>query len=196
MGGQPSRSKPASGLTIQRVGIDDQTPAPAADSTVKGADKSIVLLLSGDQLTRDNVCDIFQKLIRERGQLERELSEGGGGNVKKTKKKKEKVKQDIESCIKYLGEDLVFVLKDVERRDELLSLDREAFEEIVKSDLLVVPDESYVLLTVGAWAERRANEDEMRDRKQHGTTTDSEKQGNGTCPPHREGITGLLTREC
>jgi len=157
MGNDSSKRKPFVGTTILRVGIDDVAQA-SADQAAPPA-KVVSTLSTGQELTRANVCEIFEQLL-----LERSKTDEPAGKGKMKKKEKEKLKLDYERSLRYLCDDLVFILKDKELRDGLLELGPEAFEQLVKSDDLVVPDESIVLLALGAWAERRAYKDEMEKK--------------------------------
>lgn len=173
MGNDASKRKPFIGTTIQRIGIDDvdESIAKAEEAAKSPPQKVIVTLSTGQELTRGNVCEIFQQLIADRSKMEVEA-------VKPKKKAKDKAKLDYERCQKYLGKELVFILKDKELRDTVLDLNQEAFEALLKSDELVVPDESYVLLMLGAWAERRAYNEEERD-----TPAAPPSSGGGLQPP-------------
>jgi hypothetical protein len=84
--------KPFVGTTILRVGIDDVAQAQAAADQAAPPAKVVSTLSTGQELTRANVCEIFEQLLLERSKTDEPAGSAGKGKMKK--KEKEKLKLD------------------------------------------------------------------------------------------------------
>jgi len=123
-----------------------------------------VTLKSGQVLCLATVCEIFQGMV--------EASSGSSSSTTTTTpsaKKEAQKKGDYARCLGFLCDVFIVLLSDKKMREDLLTLSPKALEELLMSDELTIPDESYALLLLGAWAERRADLETSPDEKTSGT---------------------------